>query len=178
MVDVIPEIYKVRDLERSFLATMPYPNGDDELPAELGGLKDLGVDILVSLLEPAESEALGLSRTESLAADLALEFLSYPLTDHDVPPDPQEFANLAFDLSDRLQLGSSVAVHCVGGIGRSTLLAAAIMVDLGDDPRTLFERISSVRGYPVPDTAEQIDWFFDVCELFNARRVNEAPRFR
>ena len=29
-------------------------------------LKDLGIDILVSLREPAESEALGLLRTESL----------------------------------------------------------------------------------------------------------------
>jgi len=46
---MIREIYKVRDLERSFLATMPYPPGDDALAGELHGLKELGVDILVSL---------------------------------------------------------------------------------------------------------------------------------
>ena len=152
---------------------MPYPNGDDELVAQLLGLKELGVDILVSLLEPSESEALGLSMTASLAADLALEFVAYPLPDHDFPPDPQEFANLAFSLSDRLKLGSSVAVHCVGGIGRSTLLAAAIMVDLGDDPETLFDRMSSVRAYPVPDTIAQIDWFFEMRELFSTRSTGE-----
>ena len=170
---MIPEIYKVRDLERSFLATMPYPSGDDELSEELSGLRELGVDILVSLLEPSESEMLGLTMTGALAAGLGLEFVSYPVPDHDVPPKPREFANLAFELSDRLIGGSNVAVHCLGGIGRSTLLAAAIMVDLGDDPGTLFDRMSWARGYPVPDTTDQMDWFFEMCGLFGSRSISE-----
>jgi len=43
------------------------------------------------------------------------------------------------------------------------------MVDLGDDPGNVFDRISAVRGYPVPDTTAQIDWFFEMCGLFRSR---------
>ena len=161
-----PELYKVRWLEKSFLATMPRPRGGIGLPGELEGLKRLGVGVLVSLLEPDEAHALGLSRTAELARPLHLDFMGYPIPDFGTPTDLDGFARLAKTLARRLQAGVSVACHCRGGIGRSTLLAAAIMVSLGDNPLTVFDTISQARGLGVPDTRRQREWFHRVSTSF------------
>ena len=61
-------------------------------------------------------------------------------------------------LSQRLSEGSGLVVHCRQGIGRSSLLAAALLQHAGLDHETAFTRIEAARGRPVPDTAEQKEW--------------------
>ena len=161
-----PELYKVRWLDKSFLATMPRPRGGIRLQGELEGLKRLGVGVLVSLLEPDEAHALGLSRTAEIASQLNLDFIAFPIPDFGAPTDLGEFTGLAKTLACRLRAGVSVACHCRGGIGRSTLLAAAIMVSLGDNPLTVLGTISRARGLVVPDTTRQKEWFHRVSASF------------
>ena len=163
-----PELYIVRKLEKSFLATMPRPRGDIWLPDELESLKRLGVGVLVSLLETDEAQALGLSRTADIASNLHLDFIGFPIPDFGIPTDLEAFTDLAKHLARHLRTGISVACHCRGGIGRSTLLAAATMVSLGDDPSTVFDAISRARGLVVPDTARQVEWFDRVSKSFRA----------
>lgn len=38
------------------------------------------------------------------------------------------------------------------------MMAACVLVSLGEEPDTAFERIARARGCPVPDTAEQREW--------------------
>ena len=161
-----PELYIVRKLEESFLATMPRPRGDIWLYDELESLKRQGVGLLVSLLEPGEAQALGLARTSELARHLNLDFIGFPIPDFGTPANLDDFADLAKTLAKRLQTGMSIVCHCRGGIGRSTLLAAAAMVSLGDDPSTVFDAISRARGLVVPDSARQVEWFGRVAKSF------------
>jgi hypothetical protein len=171
-----PELYKVRWLDKSFLATMPRPQGGIRLPGELESLRRLGVGVLVSLLEPDEAHALGLSRTAEIARSLHLDFKVFPIPDFGAPTDLDGFTNLAKTLARRLRAGVSVACHCRGGIGRSTLLAAAIMVSLGDDPSTVLGAISRARGLVVPDTTRQKEWFHRVSTSFcDADGEGEGP---
>jgi protein-tyrosine phosphatase len=54
--------------------------------------------------------------------------------------------------------GNAVAVHCRAGIGRSSLIAACVLVLLGFAPGMAFDLIGKARGVKVPDTEEQRDW--------------------
>ena len=62
------------------------------------------------------------------------------------------------DLRARHRAGHSIGVHCRMGIGRSSLLLAALLVRSGTSPEDAFQLISAARGLPVPDTDEQRQW--------------------
>jgi protein-tyrosine phosphatase len=51
-----------------------------------------------------------------------------------------------------------VAVHCWGGVGRSSLVAAALLVLRGSTAQAAWHRVAYARGVPVPETDEQRDW--------------------
>ncbi|MEU3554682.1 hypothetical protein [Streptomyces fragilis] len=62
------------------------------------------------------------------------------------------------DFAGRLRAGAHVVTHCRFGIGRASLLAAALLVLNGVDPETAWARIEQARGLAVPDTPEQRGW--------------------
>jgi protein-tyrosine phosphatase len=51
-----------------------------------------------------------------------------------------------------------VAVHCYGGIGRSPLVAAAVLVRSGRSAQAAWQLVGRARGLRVPDTDDQRDW--------------------
>ena len=57
-----------------------------------------------------------------------------------------------------LSEGRCVGIHCRQGIGRSSLLAATLLVLTGMDFEEAWRRVEAARGCPVPDTAEQKAW--------------------
>ncbi|MEW2490850.1 hypothetical protein [Streptomyces sp. NPDC048411] len=61
-------------------------------------------------------------------------------------------------LAEQLHDGAHVVTHCRAGIGRSSLLAAALLILNGVDPETAWNQIERARGLAVPDTAEQREW--------------------
>ncbi|MFI1018865.1 hypothetical protein [Streptomyces sp. NPDC020965] len=61
-------------------------------------------------------------------------------------------------LADQLDNGAHIVTHCPAGIGRSSLLAAALLVLNGVQPNTAWVHLERARGLTVPDTAEQRDW--------------------
>lgn len=140
---------------------MPHPAEPGLLRGNLASLADAGFDTLVSLLTSAEAEELKLGAERDLAAELGMEFLSFPVPDMQVPDDLAAFAELASDIARRVQNDHRVAVHCWGGIGRSGLLAAAVLVLLGHRSQDVFDQVSRARGESVPETREQAEWFAD-----------------
>jgi protein-tyrosine phosphatase len=152
-------IYTVaRDLPGT-LSTMPAPDGD--LDAVLADLRVRGVDTLVSLLPPDQAAALDLADEPAAAARAGLVFRSLPIPDFGVP-DHAEFAEPLRELTGELDQGRHVAVHCWGGVGRSSLLAAALLVTRGTTPDAAWARIAQARGLPVPETDAQRTWIDDL----------------
>lgn len=113
------------------LALMPRPRGDDRLDDELRALRADSVDIIVSLLERTELSELGLGREADACASTGLEFRSFPIADRDVPPMDATTRAFIDGVRDALAAGAFVVVNCRVGIGRSSLIAAAVMQRLG-----------------------------------------------
>jgi protein-tyrosine phosphatase len=140
------------------LAIVMRPRGEDWLEHELVRMKQGGIETLVSMLEPFEAQWLGLSEEENTALRVGLEFLSYPITDTQVPADVVSFREFAADLASRLAAGQAIGFHCRGCIGRATVASACALIHLGWGPRRALEAIREARGVPVPDTPEQETW--------------------
>jgi protein-tyrosine phosphatase len=153
-----PDVYWLRELEGVRLAIMPRPRSGEWLTDEIAGWSRLGVQTVVSLLEPHEVRELDLAAEESLCLAANLKFVSFPIPDRGVPSNVVEFARLVLEIEQRLRSGESVAVHCRAGIGRSGLLGACILEAFGVDPTSAFGMLSRARGVTVPNADAQIGW--------------------
>ncbi|MCC7381261.1 MAG: dual specificity protein phosphatase family protein [Deltaproteobacteria bacterium] len=140
------------------LAISPRPRGGDWLQDEVREWHDAGVATVVSLLTGDEIEELELSAEPSLCEAQSVELLSLPIPDRGLPESRERFEALVLELERRLSAGKSVLVHCRQGIGRSSMLAAALLNNAGEGVDPALARIGSARGRPVPDTEEQRQW--------------------
>jgi protein-tyrosine phosphatase len=147
----VTEIYSAR------LATMPKPRGGDRLEDEIISLRGMGVAVLVSLLTDDEIIEVSLADEALHCANNRIEFLRFPIPDHSVPPLNEKTAGFIHELRERLAAGKSIAIHCRAGLGRSSMIAACVMVLAGIDPKSVFDLIGAARGFTVPDTQEQRD---------------------
>jgi protein-tyrosine phosphatase len=140
------------------LAIVLRPSGGEKLREEMLGIKNAGVQTLVSLLEPPEAEMLGLAEEGRIAEEIGLPFLNYPIRDTGVPHDDAHFRAFVSGLADRLRAGESVGVHCRGCIGRATIAAACTLIHIGLKPMDAVVAVEAARGCSVPDNADQLSW--------------------
>ena len=137
------------------LAIAARPRSGDWLEDEIAHWERSGVQHVVSLLEHHEVEELELHAEASTCKARGIAFTSFPIPDRGVPEDRSAAIALAQELGKARQ---SVVVHCRAGIGRSSTIAAAVLVLLGQDPNQALDSIANARGLPVPDTQLQRDW--------------------
>jgi protein-tyrosine phosphatase len=139
------------------LATMACPRGGDWLADEMTALRAEGVDVLVCALTDSEVAEQQVTAGPQLAAQAGLTYIAFPITGSGVPKVPA-LTDLVGELEEILKLGRFVVVHCLAGVGRSSLIAGAVLVHEGLDPAEAWNRIETARGRPVPDTEEQRMW--------------------
>ena len=152
-----PDIYKVAPIGRGMLAVMAKPVAGDWIADEFSAIARYGITDMVSLLERHEVRELGLTDAPALCAANGMAFTSFPIADRGLPASPGVFA-LVRDIGARIADGAHTVIHCRAGIGRTGLLAAAVLVRHGHTPEAAFKLVSSARGVQVPDTPEQVDW--------------------
>ena len=132
-----------------------------------------GIDCVVSALEPGEIPGLIEAETE-LCREFGIDFLSFPIRDKSVPPSLETFAGFVKILADRVSSGHGVAIHCRAGIGRSTTLAACVLVWLDVDAEVALDMIADARGVEVPETEAQRQWILEFPATVH--RLRNQPR--
>ena len=153
-----PDLFWIPGPWRGRLAVMTRPRGGDWLSDEASGWRESGLDVIVSLLEQEEAAQLGLFEESRAAEDTGIRFISFPIPDRGVPASEQAAVSLINTISEALEKGRKVAVHCRQGIGRSGMIAAAVLASTGIDSSRALESVSSARGLSVPETKEQREW--------------------
>ena len=140
------------------LALASRPRGGDWIEDEMASWRREGVDLVLSLLTPEEEQDLDLEDERRAAQARGIQFISLPIPDRQVPGSEAEVASVLERVDAALSSGKNVVVHCRQGIGRTGLLAACLLVAKGWDPDGAVASVSSARGLPVPETAEQRQW--------------------
>jgi protein-tyrosine phosphatase len=148
----------IRDAPLGPLATSPQPVPHEGLREDLADWKSQGADIVVSLLSDDEVYLDGLTDEADVCRALGLEFHRFPITDHGLPDSEDAFVDLIERLHARRQDNLAIVVHCFAGIGRSTLVAAALLIRSGLTLAEALALISEARGVRVPDTSAQHRW--------------------
>lgn len=153
----MPQLYGIPLPGPGRLSTMARPSGGEHLHEEMAALRAVGVDVLVSLLEAEERDRLGLGDEPAAAVRAGLEYREHGIVDFGVPR-VADIAPVLDGIQAALREGRHVVVHCHGGVGRSSLVAGAVLVRLGVPVDEAWRRIGSARGVPVPETDEQRRW--------------------
>ena len=172
------EIYWIKDIDPYRVATMPRPcppwrnspsnnspwgkttSLSNWLSEEINSLREQGVDVLVSLLTPEEVLYMDLEMEPDNCQSCGIEFISFPITDRETPRSETATREFVRRLAELVKAGKGVAIHCYAGVGRSSLIAGCVLVNLGVDPQTVFDLIGKSRGCGVPDTPQQREWFY------------------
>ncbi len=137
------------------LAIMARPRSGDWLEDEVRNWRQHEVGMVISLLEQDEIVELGLQNETALCEQMGIELVRFPIPDRMIPEDRIAALNVAKMAS---LANCAVAIHCRAGIGRSSLMAAAIMAARGIEPSIALDGISEARRLRVPDTDIQLQW--------------------
>lgn len=160
-----------------FLAIMARPRAGDWLEDEIADLKKAGVTTLVSLLEPPEVHELGLLGEHDLCRQAGIALINFPIADRGVPESSYKTHKLTGNLLSKIEAGEGVSIHCRAGIGRSGLIAAAVLLHAGSDVPDAFEQVSLARRVEVPDTEEQKDWLIEFSQTHGFQTVGTEPGY-
>jgi protein-tyrosine phosphatase len=155
---VSPDLFWIPGPWRGKLAIVTRPRGGDWLADEAFGWKQAGLDTIVSLLEAHEIEEFGLSLEAQAAAEAGVEFVSFPIPDQGIPDSLEAAQALLSELTEKLENGMDVAIHCRQSIGRSGLLAVSLLVSSGATLQSALNTASAVRNRKIPETAVQLNW--------------------
>lgn len=167
-----PEIFWLNSQAALRLAIMPRPRGGEWLRSEVDGYARAGLNVIVSLLERAEEHELGLLDEGPLCRDHGLDFISLPIADRSVPASIQQFGSVVRHAALNLRNGSGVGIHCRMGIGRASVVAACVMIELGMPASDVFGHLSRARGLTVPDTPEQAAWVMEWARSRALKRLS------
>jgi protein-tyrosine phosphatase len=147
------ELFWINDV----IAVATRPRGGDWLRDDLAAAQIRGVRIVVSCLTREEESDLGLEAESEETRSLGMDFVRVPIADQGVPQ-PGVVEEVLSSMGRTSGPDRKVAIHCRQGLGRSPLVAGAMLVRTGMTPRNAWEAISRARGQPVPETDEQRRW--------------------
>jgi protein-tyrosine phosphatase len=127
-----------------------------DLEADLLAIRDWGATSLVTLIEEHEFELLKVSDLGARAKGMGLDWHHLPIRDVSVPDERFEggWKKSGPLLLARLHKGERIVVHCRGGLGRSGLVAARMLVEMGIAPRDAINRVRAARRGAI-ETSEQ-----------------------
>jgi protein-tyrosine phosphatase len=152
-------IYWVHQFDNTArIGIMARPRGGDWLEDEIMHLKKQAVGVLVSLLERNEIYELGLSDEEQLCKGKNIKYINFPIVDRDIPKANADTDKIVDTLVQKIEKRQSVVIHCRMEIGRSSIIAASVLLKYKFKAKEIMDTISSIRGLKVPDTDKQLSW--------------------
>ncbi|MEH6590960.1 MAG: cyclin-dependent kinase inhibitor 3 family protein [Halioglobus sp.] len=114
-----------------------------DLILDLDAIQIWGASVIVNLIEDHEMVELEVRDAER-HVPVGIDYIRLPIPDYGVPDRAwhQQWQLQGPQLRDRLRAGESIVLHCKGGLGRTGMVAARILVELGCTPQ---EAILAVR---------------------------------
>ena len=110
--------------------------------------------VLFSLLEDDEFRRLHIEGLPTAASALGIDYRRFPIKDFSVPSSIAGTRIIVDSILAAVRDGKSVVIHCWGGLGRSGLMAACCLTQMGHAPAEAMKIIRAVRPGAV-ETPEQ-----------------------
>ena len=140
------------------IGIMARPRGGTWLEEEISGLSKQDINIVVSLLEREEIFELSLQEEGKICREYNIDYINLPIPDRGIPPRSNAFEKALRELGNKFDSGQKIVIHCRMGIGRSSIIAGALLLQAGHKAESILKAIEKSRGLSIPDTIEQKKW--------------------
>ena len=119
-----------------------------DLTVDLRGLRELKTTTLVCLLPDDELDFLKIAALPESAEQFGLAFRRFPFDDGGIPHDEPRFDEFLDELAGDFQKRAHLVIHCRGGLGRSGLVAACLLLRLGfcESAADAIRKVREARG--------------------------------
>lgn len=120
---------------------------NNDLDTDIQAIRNAGFSMVVSLLSAQELLHHGAGEIEKKLHEAGIIWHQFPIADFGIP---SATTIAAWELSlpkilDELRLGKKILIHCAGGLGRTGMMSANILVAMGVDPSRSIEIVRKVR---------------------------------
>ncbi len=134
-------------VEQSALVLMPCPGTKEaDLLSSLEQLKADNVVAIVTAISTEEMQSKQVEQLGELTQKLGMAWFHLPIEDDCAPDEAFEAAwpEVSQQLTELMTKGK-IALHCMGGSGRTGLLAARLLLDKDWELPTIIERVRALR---------------------------------
>lgn len=132
---------------------------DRDLETDLRVVKQFGASALVTLMEEHELERfkVSASRFRQFAGELGFEWHHLPIPDGGTPDGSFErlWTYSGTRLRSHLTNGRRIVLHCLGGLGRTGMIAARLLVEMGVEPEAAIISVRKARPNTVQEPSQE-----------------------
>lgn len=142
------------DTLQLYIATKPDVN--KQLDKEISSLTKVGEKIILcSLLTKSEVQKFQLEKQDEICSNHHIKFVSLEIIDQSIPS-YQDFVKLISQLVKLNNNANVIVIHCNHGVGRSGMVAAAVLFHFGYTLKQACKLLTKIRGYSVPQSGSQL----------------------
>lgn len=127
---------------------------DRDLSEDLQTLKEAGITDIVCLMTHEEMTAFGVPGLLKAYEDAGFEVFHFPILDQGIT-EPELALPLYGFMEQGLKQGKNILIHCVGGLGRSGMMAAAFLKRQGVDAESALHAVRKARSPRAVETHAQ-----------------------
>lgn len=132
-------------------------NPQKTLKRDIASFQEWGATGVVTLNESDELRDLGLENLGNELQQAGFWWRHLPIVDMNVPAASFEsvWRVEGQQINASLAAGEKVVIHCLAGLGRTGMIAARLLVDIGVPPETAIADVRRVRPRAIQTTAQE-----------------------
>jgi protein-tyrosine phosphatase len=128
-----------------------------DLDIDIEAIAQWGAALILTLVEPEELSALKVPDLGSKIQQRNMLWRHLPIADFSVPDEQfeKDWITHGQEIRTLLCEGNDILVHCKGGLGRAGMIAARLLVELGNEPEEAITKVRQARKGAI-ETAAQL----------------------
>ena len=111
----------------------------------------------LTLMDTKELERFGVANIGEAMTRHQIQWYHFPIQDMCIPNKriKDTWSEISAGLRSTIICGGNVLIHCRGGLGRSGMIAARILVELGWNPEPAIQKVREVRPGAIETTDQE-----------------------
>jgi len=130
---------------------------DRDLELDLSVVDDSGASTLITVMEDHEFDVLGVPNFKDSVKTRSFYWEQLLVKDCDIPTDifEAQWKKLGPKIHEQLKNNELIIIHCRGGLGRTGLLAARILVEVGYSPVDAIAMVRKTRSHTIETFSQE-----------------------